>query len=475
MTRPRQQDAWAPSLRGRTGPRYRAIADAIAADIASGRLAPGQPLPTQRELADRLGINFTTVTRAYTEARRRGLITATVGRGTFVADPRQALRVEQPGTGGGDFDLSVNAPPLPVWLAGTFRETLDELQRQDNLALNVLTYGARLGDVNAREAGVAWLRDRGLEADADRVVVTAGAQHALSILLSTFARPGETVLAESLAYPGLLTAAEMAGVRVIGVAMDDEGLLPDALDALCERHRPALMFTVPTLQNPTTAVMSPRRRREIVAVARRRVVRIVEDDICGALYPEAAPLATLAPEHVIHIASLSKCVAPGLRTGFVLVPDAADATRLDAAVRTSVLMVSPLPLAVASTWILDGTAARVVSDVQREATARTKLARAILGEERVEAPAGSLHAWLRLPASWTLAAFVAQAQQLGVRVGPGDWYVTPTEPMVGSRSAIPAAVRVALGAEPDRERLAQALRSLARLLEQPPRMRATSL
>lgn len=470
MTRGRAPRAWLPSLHGRSGPRYQAIADAIEADVNSGRLAAGQSLPTQRELADQLGVNFTTVTRAYTEARRRGLITATVGRGTFVAPPgaRQLAR-EQSETR--DLDFSVNAPPMPRWLPATFRDTLETLAADERVARNVLSYESRISDAPARDSGVAWFRARRLDATADRIVPTGGAQHALTLLLTTYARPGDTILVESLAYPGLLSAAEVAGVQIVGVPLDDEGVEPDALGALAERHRASLLFCVPTFQNPTAAVMSLGRRREIVAVARKHRLRIVEDDICGPLRPDATPLVALEPELVVHIASLSKCVAPGLRTAFVLMPDAAEAERMNAAVRSSVLMLSPLPFAVASAWIADGTAERIVDDVRREASARTALARGIFGERALDAPTGSLHAWLRLPKSWTVAAFVAQAQQLGIRVAPVDWYVAPS----GRSDHVPAAVRITLGAEPDRARVENALRSLAALIAQPPSMRPSSL
>lgn len=472
MTRSNLADRWMPALAPGSGPAYRAIADALEADIRAGRLTPGASLPTQRELADQLGLNFTTVTRAYAEARRRGLLTATVGRGTFVADgntrfPPAEMREPR------DHDLSVNAPPVPSWMPAAFLETLSRLANDRALAQDVLTYNSRLDSVRALSAGVDWLRARGLEAESNRVVVTAGAQHALSLSLSTFARPGDTVVTEALAYPGLHAAAALAGVRLAPIAIDEEGLRPDALDDACERLRPRALFCVPTLHNPTTAVMSLDRRREVLDVARRHGLRVVEDDICGPLLPDVAPLAALAPDSVVHIASLSKCVSPGLRTTFVQVPTADDATRLTAAGRASVLMLSPLPLEVAARWIADGTAQRAVDDIRRETTARGTLAREILGAHRLTAPAASLHAWLELPSSWPLAGFVAQAQQQGVRVAPADWYVIRADGEPASDT--PAAVRIALGAEQDRSRFEQALRIVETILAHPVGLRASRL
>jgi DNA-binding transcriptional MocR family regulator len=200
---------------------------------------------------------------------------------------------------------------------------------------------------------------------------------------------------------------------------------------------------------------------------------VIEDDIYGPLLPlpSPTPLAVLAPDLVTYVGSLSKCVAPGLRTAFLFTPTAEDATRLDATLRASLLMLSPLPLAVASAWIADGTAERAVVAMRREATARTGLARAIFGTDRLVAPDGSLHAWLQLPPSWTVAGFVALAQQSGIRLAPVDWYAVapalePTPP--------PSAVRLALGGESDRAHLENTLRTLATMLDRPVGLRASN-
>src|SRR5690348_9769359 len=149
MTRPPASARWVPQIGRRGGPAYIAIADALEADIQSGRLSPGDPLPTQRELARRLDLNFTTVTRAYAEAQRRALLTATGGRGPFVSGPGGRAPTDGP-RAFSDHDLSVNAPPVPAWLPGVFSETLASLARDSAVAQNFLTYDARLGDASAR-------------------------------------------------------------------------------------------------------------------------------------------------------------------------------------------------------------------------------------------------------------------------------------------------------------------------------------
>jgi DNA-binding transcriptional MocR family regulator len=446
---------------------FKEIADAIESDLHAGKLRVGDPLPTQRELAEHLGLNFTTITRAYDEAKRRGLVTARVGRGTFIASP-SSTRKSRANETGADTDLSVNTPPLPEWMETTLWDTLERLRRDSSSAARLLGYHSRHQDEVAHHAGVTWLQSRGLDAVPERVVVTAGSQHALSLLLTTIARPGDVVLVEALGYPGLQDAARSASVRLVGVELDAEGVRPDALDEACRKYKPKALFCVPSLQNPTTSIMSVKRRNSIVEIARKHRIRVVEDDICGPLLPDAPPaFAELAPDVGFYIGSLSKCVAPGLRAAFVLLPTPEDAVRLRAAVRATVLMPAPLALSVASEWVTDGTANRAVMDIRKEAITRGAALRQILSAFDVAAPAGSIHAWLRLPKSWTVGALVARAQQQRIRVAPSDWYVMPSTPD-GGIFPPPAAIRLTLGSEPNRALFEAAIRRLASILEHAP-------
>jgi DNA-binding transcriptional MocR family regulator len=464
--------AWTPALKKTSGPLYYAITNALEADIASGKLKPGALLPTQRELAKRLDVAFTTITRAYAEARKRGLIRATVGRGTFVASPRSDPYREDPEAT--TYNLSINTPPIPTWMYRALTDTLVRVSEDETLIKQGLSYESAKLETAITSAGLTWLSGRRVNANASQVVVTNGAQHALSVLFTTLARPGDTVLVEALAYPGTQSAAASSGVSLIGVEMDSEGILPDALDALCVRHKPKAIVCVPTLQNPTTAVMSLARRHEVIAVAARHNVRIIEDDICGPLLAEAPPpLGALAPELCTYIGSISKCVAPGLRVAFVACPTAEDASRLRSAVNASLLMLSPLPLAVASEWINNGTATRAVNAIRTEAVTRGALIRRTLGKVDVTMPPGSLHAWLRLPANWTPAAFVAEAMRRGVRVAPAEWYITPTSS--ATPRATPHAVRLTIGQPVNSRGVETALTTLATILAEQPKFRTAQI
>jgi len=452
---------WQPRLEGRSGPRYRAIAEAIAEDAVRGRLRPGSQLPTHRDLADRLGVTVGTITRAYAEAARRGIVTGEVGRGTFVrggagelAGFRFAAQAEA-----GLIDMSVNlppAPPNPVALA----QALTTIAAYSGLG-SLLDYAPEGGSPEHREAGASWISRSGFEVPPDRVLVSSGSQLGMTAVLSGLLRPGDLVVTEALTYPGMKALASLLHLRLQGLAMDDHGLRPDALRAACRTGSVKALYCVPTLHNPTTSVMPEARRREVVAIARQHDVLIVEDDVHGSLLEDRPPpLAALAPENTVHLSGTAKTLAPGLRIGYVLAPKAL-VPRLAAAIRTTTWMAAPLLAEIASVWIRDGTADRIVAGNRKESAARHKLARSVLGRFQIQAHPAAHHLWLRLPEGRRSEAFTEQARRAGVAV-------TPAQAFAVSPGAAPRAVRVCLGVARDRAQLEKGLRILATVLDQGP-------
>src|SRR5262245_537885 len=246
---------------------YLALADRIAADVATGRLTPGMRLPTHRALAHTLDVDLTTVTRGYTEARRRGLLVARVGRGTFVRDI-SGSRAQRVGDPEALTDLSQNLPPQlePDLPATSLTATLEELSKSLD-ASELLRYHDNAGMHTHREAGASWVSQRIADADPGRVVVTNGAQHAIFVVLSLLASPGDVVMTEALTYPGFRSAAEHAHLQVRGLEMDDDGILVDAFRRAC-RAGARLLYVTPTVNNPTTISSSPRRRAALARIAR---------------------------------------------------------------------------------------------------------------------------------------------------------------------------------------------------------------
>jgi DNA-binding transcriptional MocR family regulator len=419
-------------------------------------------LPTHRALAHTLDVDLTTVTRGYTEARRRGLLVARVGRGTFVRDVsgRRAQRIDDPEA---LTDLSQNLPPQlePDLPATSLTATLDELSKSLD-ASELLRYHDNAGMHTHREAGASWVSQRIADADPGRVVVTNGAQHAIFVVLSVLASPGDVVMTEALTYPGFRSAAEHAHLQVRGLEMDDDGIRVDAFRRAC-RAGGRLLYVTPTVNNPTTISSSPQRRAALARIARDHGVRMIEDDVYGILADDPpAALATHAPELTYFLSSLTKAVAGGLRIGYVLCPTAAEADRVAGGVRVTTWMAPPLMAQIASRWVRSRTARDLLRANRAEAARRQTLAGRILSRFRWHSRRFSYHGWLELPDGWTTAEFVAQARRARVAVTPGDAFAV-------SGRCEPPAVRLSVTACPERSALEQSLERIAKLIELGPR------
>jgi DNA-binding transcriptional MocR family regulator len=449
---------WFPTLGDRPGPVFESIVEALGADIASGRLHRGERLPTHRALASALKVDLTTVTRAYNEARRRGLTEARVGQGTFVAEsPARAPRAAGAGI---EFDLSMNLPPEPVEadLEGRIARGLEGLRRDYGLT-DFLSYQRAGGSEADRGVAADWLRKRVRTAASDRLLIFPGTQTALIALLLSLTRPGDTVLTDRLTYPGVKSAAAAAGVRLVGVEADTAGMIPEALDEACRRKKPKAVYLVPTIHNPTTLTMPPARREQLAAAIRRCDLLLFEDDAYGAFDPRLAPVATLVPERSYLAATLSKCVAPGLRLSLVLTPDRTAASLLGNALRTVAQMPVPLMVALTLRWLADGSADAIIAAITAEAAARQKLAaKALAGQDYAAHPRGH-HVWLRLPAEWNRLEFAVHVQRQGLAVVTSDSFTVDDAPE--------HAIRIALGAARSRADLAGALDVLAVALKSP--------
>jgi DNA-binding transcriptional MocR family regulator len=447
--------AWTPTIQDRSGPLYQRIVDALAADVAEGRLRRGQQLPTHRALAAALDVDISTITHAFREARTRGLIEARVGQGTFVAESMTQARA--PELSWAAFDLSMNLPPQPLDadLEGRIARGIANLARDEGLS-GYMNYREPGGSDVEREDVASWLRARIDGADATRVLICPGTQSALSIFLATMTAPGDTILTEALTYPGIKTAAALAKVALAGVAMDEFGILPDALERACSRHKPKALYLMPTLHNPTTATMPLARRKAVGEIMRLHGLRLFEDDAYSLLEPDAMPIAALVPELTYYAASVSKIIAPGLRVSFLLAPDIAATDAFSEALRASVQMTTPLMAALVARWLRDGSAKAIVEAIREEAGARQKLASEILSGAHYAARSHGHHLWLTLPGDWSPSEFVAFVRRQGLAVVSSDAFHVSGE--------TPNAVRVALGAARSRHELGSALGLLASAL-----------
>lgn len=454
--------AWQPRLAGSERPRYAAIAEALAGDIEAGLLAPGDRLPTQRALADMLGVSLGTVTRAYREAHGRGLIEGEVGRGTFVRqrdreDTRWALEAALDRS---VIDLSLLfAPPLEGGAAAEpMRRALSALAGDGDLD-ELLGYQPHAGARRHRRAGADWIGRTGLVAEPADVLVTAGAQHAMTCVLSVVARPGDVVMTEALTAPGFKDIASWMPLRTHGLPCDEHGLLPMAFDAACRLGVSRVLYTMPILHNPTTVTMSLERREEIATIAARHGVAVIEDGVLGLLPGDhVTPLSAYAPDTCYYVTSLSKTLVPGIRIGFIRAPSAA-IRQLEDAIRATMWMASPLLAEAASRWIADGTADTVLAARRQEASARQLIAADVLAGIDYAADPCGYHVWVDPGARRDADALVRAARAEGV-------IITPAEVFVSGRGHVPSRVRLGLTAAASREELWRGLGVVAALVRE---------
>ncbi len=448
--------SWAPSFGTSGKPRYLEIADAIERDTQSGVLSAGDRLPPQRRLADVLGLDFTTVSRGYTEAQSRGLIESHVGRGTFVrsqplatgptADPRRAR--EQ--------DLAMNLPPEPddPALLAAMRTGLETVGA--NL-VSLLRYQSTVGSEMDRSAALSWLSTRGMVPNLDRIAVTPGAHASMVAVFNTLASPGDTILCEAVTYPGLRSIVARAGMTLVGLPVDASGILPDALSEAILRHQPKALYLNPTLHNPTTLTIPAARRMEIAETLQRYRLPLVEDDAYGFIQPHApAPFATMIPALTWHIAGLAKCIGAGLRLAYTIAPDSRSSYQLAQALRVANVMASPLSMALVTRWVEDGTADRICRFIRAESAARQDIAARLLQGFEFDADAHAFNIWLKLPAGVGRAEVMGRMNGHGIGLMPSDAFTVLGAP--------DEHVRICLGGSITRDGLRTGLSFLANSL-----------
>ncbi len=454
---------WLRRLEASDQPAYLMIADLIGEDLRSGRLSARDRLPTLRELSDSLQLNYTTVARAYAEARKRGLIDSRPGMGSFVRGSSPAV----PLRGGSAAEMTMNLPPEPqdAGLLARMHDSSADLMARSDL-YGMLRYQDFGGTAEDKDAAVSWLRRRLPDCDASRVLVCPGIHSALAALISQLARPGELICVESLTYPGIKALCTQLGVLLHPLPLDDDGPSAAAFEQACKTLKPRALYCNPTLLNPTTATVLRGRREALADIALRYSIPIIEDDAYAMLPRQVpSPLALLAPELTYYITGFSKCLGAGLRSAYVCAPNARQAQRLAGALRATTVMASPITNALVTRWVNDGTAEAMLQAVRTESMARQALAARHLDRHAVLAQPEGFHLWLPLASSWSTVEFASYLRTQGVAVVASAAFSTDGDP--------PDAVRICLGGPSTRSECDDALRLIADTLDHPQHPHAT--
>ncbi|MCE9682518.1 PLP-dependent aminotransferase family protein [Halomonas alkalisoli] len=449
-----------------TGPKYLAIARALSEAIRLGELTPGTRLPPHRQLAESLAVSVQTVSRAYAQAEKMGLVQARVGSGTWVNaldDARESayLRGHDPRNESLLIDLSIAHPVCPPGHHLRFRQALIELA--DHANPDVITACRPIAGLpHQRERASAWLQSRlGVPGEMDDRILCNGAAHGLMLAIASVVQHGDLVLTEALTDHGLIALSRTLGFQLRGVAIDSEGVIPEALESACHRFKPRAVYLTPTQLNPTGATMGEARRDAVAEVLARHRVWLIEDDVHALLEaPSLASLTARIPQLGFHVTSMTKVTVPGLRAGYLTVPRG-QLHHVLPRMRATTWMATPLIFELADRWIADGSIEAMAAEQRELLGERQKLAARLLGHHSRASRPTSLHVWVTLPDAWRAEELQQQAEQEGLAI-------TTAVPFMVEQTPPPRRIRVSLGAEQSLKRLEEGLKRLAILLDEAP-------
>ncbi len=453
---------WRPDMSGAGKSKYKTLAQAIRDGIAAGDLAAGSKLPTVRDLAYRVGVTPGTVARAYGLLTDEGRLIAEVGRGTFVAgSARKERPLETPlihlvDESTADFRSS-RVPDV-----GQGRIIDDALIRlgQSHRRRHI-NYPTAITDIEAREAVVDWIGPARVGAlDTHHVVLGNGAQNcAIMALQAELHGAHPVILTEELAYPGVRHAARLLRAQVVGVAMDDEGIIPEALAEAYRTHGGQILMTAAEVHSPTTIKTSYARKKAIAALAERFGLTIIEDD-CHTTGPTDVPAyRAILPKQSYFVASLTKSLSGALRFGYAVAP-VGRGKELRQVAQSSFYGIAQPMLDICADLLTSGDAARIRDAVLDGTAARVRLAVNRLGGWDLRWREDAPFVWLQLPQGWRASSFTVACERKGVTIRPADEFVL-------SNARAPNAVRLAVNTCVSEERYLQALADMNDLLGNP--------
>lgn len=460
---------WLPDISSGSGPLYVRLADAIEADIAAGHLPVGTKLPPQRNLAYDLKVTIGTIGRGYQLAIERGLLVADVGRGTFVRnvgtlpgtaypenepDPADVLNVRGWESGGGLVRMNSTSARDVGQVALMAPVSAEIMAHESAKAIDYV----RHIEPGWQHAGARWMALGRWKPDPDAVVPTQGAHAAMVSIIASCTAPGDKIAFEDLTYASIARSVTLMGRRIVPVHTGPDGMDPDSLESVCAREHPKMLFVIPTLHNPTVAIMPLQNRLRIVEIARKHNVRIIEDNIYGVRMADApATLAELAPERCFHVTGLTKSVIAGLRVGWAHCP-AHFRNRVIVTNKSITGGISYLNTELAARMVSSGLADSIAVKVRRTYAEREKKVRQIFaGCEFRSHPMASFF-WLKLDEPWQSSMFKAAARDNNILIDD------VTQFKVSREGRYPHWVRIAFGTIPSEKDLTRNLTLLRDLM-----------
>ncbi|MFD2215519.1 PLP-dependent aminotransferase family protein [Metabacillus endolithicus] len=447
--------SWKPSINKNEKPIYKALARQLEQDIVNGVLLPGTKLPPQRELADFLDLNLSTISKAFKVCELKGLLSASVGSGTFVSydalsnaylleDTKPKHLIEM----GATLPDNASFEPLLLQLKSMVQEADYE---------KWFGYG-RAGESHwQKDAAVKLIRRGGFETTVESILFANGAQNAIAATLASLCKPGDRIGVDHHTYPGLKTVASMLSVQIVPIKSENYEMSPTSFEYACKNENIKGIYLIPDYHNPTATFMSVENRKSIAAIAKKYKQFVIEDASYHLLGKKPLPaVASFAPEQVIYIASLSKSLAPGLRLAYVAVPNQYKEP-ISKALYNLNITVSPLLAELSARTIVSNQFELLIEGHQEQAIRRNRIVDRYFADYKCLGAETGIFRWLLLPGKMTGAEFETLAAQEGVQVYAAERFV------VGNSSP-DRAVRISVCAPNTLEELERGLEILKRLL-----------
>lgn len=448
---------WRPDLSGETGPKYRALAKMLEEDIKSGALKAGTKLPPQRELADFLDVNLSTVSKAYKLCMQKGLLSASVGNGTYVSSDAAAESILL--CGKEDSHLIEMGAIVPFVTSNLKVKQYTERLMKKPDALNLFSYGAPEGTKRQRDAGVMWLQKSGFYTDSAHILLAAGGQNAITAALGAFFENDDKIGTEPMTYPGVKSAAKLFGIQLLPVQGHNLEMTEEGIRYALQNENIKCLYVIPDYQNPTAHTMSLETRKMIARLAAEEDLLVIEDGINNLMEENPMPpIASFAPENVVYISSLSKTISPGLRTAFIHVPDRLH-EKLVAALYSMNIAISPLLATVSAALIEDGAADEIMEERKQGIAERNLIVNEMLNGYVMPSGLTAPLRYIQLPEHFTGKSFEICARQAGVEVCGAERFAVGNKPAEKT-------VRISVTTPPTTEILTEGVKRLREILRQ---------
>ena len=436
--------------------------------IAAGELQVGDRLPSSRDFAKRLGVSRNTVVTAFEELQARGVLTSHTGKGTFVAEPDQVSgnlasrkkKVARPPSyetweeklskrmeairdqsqdrlygrvpREGIISFSRAVPPEEFFPVEELRRVMSDVLK--SAGAGALQYAPPGGVLSLRRYLARRFSLSGVSVSEDEILVTNGSQQGIDLVARTFLDPVDSIAIEAPVYTGAIALYNLYQVRQIPVEVDEHGMRIDQLHDVLERSNPKFVHTTPTFQNPTGSTMPLERRKELLELAHRSRVPVIEDDFVGELRFEGTTLPSLkaldAEGYVLQLGTFSKICFPGVRIGWVIA-DASLIKKMQALKQFSDLGASALLQEAVAEFCERGLLDKHLKRMKKIYTSRRNVMMDVLRERFPEAatwhrPQGGMSIWVRLPDELDVTELLVEARNAGVDFAAGPlFYPTP--------------------------------------------------